>query len=114
MIVIINGPLGIGKTETSWKLLEMFEQGVMLDGDFVGAVHPFEIYDQERIDYLYQTLHHLVAFHIQNGYRNFVVNYVFESPETLAQFESDPFRVAPVFVHHHRCQSIGQGRLRDR
>lgn len=84
MIVIINGPLGVGKTEVSWKLLGMFGRAVMLDGDYIGAVHPFEIYDEGRVAYLYRTLHHLVAFHVANGYRDFVVNYVFETPESLA------------------------------
>ena len=55
MIVIINGPCGVGKTEVSWNLVERFPEGVMLDGDHIGAVYPFEIYDQQRIAYLYQT-----------------------------------------------------------
>jgi GrpB-like predicted nucleotidyltransferase (UPF0157 family) len=84
MIVIINGPLGIGKTETAWELLRCFERAVMLDGDYLGAVQPYTIYDESRVDYLYQTLHHVAAFHVANGYRNFVINYVFETPETLA------------------------------
>jgi GrpB-like predicted nucleotidyltransferase (UPF0157 family)/predicted kinase len=85
MIIIINGPLGIGKTQLAWKLLEFFERGVMLDGDYIGAVQPFVIYDEARIEYLYQTLQHLVAFHVQQGgYRNFVIDYVFETPESLA------------------------------
>ena len=85
MIIIINGPCGIGKTEVSWKLVEMFAQGVMLDGDYIGAVHPFEIYDDARIEHLYRTIHLLVAFQIEHGYSNFVINYVFETPESLAQ-----------------------------
>ena len=85
MIIIINGPLGIGKTEVSWKLVEYFDRGAMLDGDYIGAVHPFEIYDDERIEYLYQTMRHLVAFHVAHGYHNFVINYVFETPESLAR-----------------------------
>lgn len=84
MIIIINGPLGIGKTEVSWKLVERFERAVMLDGDYIGAVRPFEIYDDGRIEYLYQTLRHLAAWHVAHDYHNFVVNYVFETPESLA------------------------------
>lgn len=83
MIIIINGPLGVGKTELSWALLELFDQAVMLDGDFIGAVHPFEIYNSERIEYLYQTLRVLVSHHRSNGYLNFVINYVFEEAESL-------------------------------
>ncbi|MBN2548910.1 MAG: AAA family ATPase [Anaerolineales bacterium] len=85
MIIIINGPLGIGKTQVSEKLVEFFDRAVMLDGDYIGAVHPFEIYDDERIEYLYQTLRHLTAYHVEHGYRNFVLNYVFESAASLAR-----------------------------
>lgn len=85
MIVMITGPCGIGKTSVSEALVTHFDRAVMLDGDYIGAVHPFEIYNDARIDYLYRTLQVLVAFHIQEGYyHNFVLNYVFESPESLA------------------------------
>ncbi|MBN1976696.1 MAG: GrpB family protein [Anaerolineae bacterium] len=85
MIVIINGPCGIGKTSVAWELVSHFECAVMLDGDYIGAVHPFEIYDEARVAYLYRTIHHLVAYHIeQGGYHDFVINYVFETPESLA------------------------------
>jgi GrpB-like predicted nucleotidyltransferase (UPF0157 family)/predicted kinase len=86
MIVIINGPCGIGKTSVAWELNARFDRAVMLDGDYIGAVHPFEIYDDARIAYLYRTIHHLVAYHVEQGdYHNFVINYVFESPESLAE-----------------------------
>ncbi len=85
MIIIINGPLGIGKSELSWALLDFFERGVMLDGDYIGAVRPFFIYDPERIEYLYQTLRLLVQHHQSNGYLDFAINYVFETPESLAR-----------------------------
>jgi GrpB-like predicted nucleotidyltransferase (UPF0157 family)/predicted kinase len=84
MIVIINGPCGIGKTSVAWELASRFDRAMMLDGDYIGAVHPFEIYDDARVTYLYQTLQHLIAYHIAHGdYHNFVVNYVFETPESL-------------------------------
>lgn len=86
MIIFINGPCGVGKTEVSSELMWMFDRGVMLDGDYLGAVKPFDIYDQQRIDYLYRTIQHVLAFHVKEGnYSNFVVNYVFETPESLAQ-----------------------------
>ncbi len=85
MIIIINGPLGIGKTSLSWALLERFERAVMLDGDYLGAVRPFDLHSPARVEYLYQTLRQAVAFHQANGYPNFVINYVFETPESLAR-----------------------------
>jgi GrpB-like predicted nucleotidyltransferase (UPF0157 family)/predicted kinase len=85
MIVIINGPCGIGKTSVAWELNARFDRAVMLDGDYIGAVHPFEIYDEARVAYLFETIHHLIAFHIERGdYHDFVINYVFETPEQLA------------------------------
>jgi GrpB-like predicted nucleotidyltransferase (UPF0157 family) len=88
----------------------------MLDGDYIGAVHPFEIYDDERIDYLYRTIRHLVAFHIQNGYANFVLNYVFETPESLAQLRSSLSELDDVTYAYRLCASEEEieGRLRDR
>ncbi len=83
MIVIVNGPLGVGKSELSWELLALFDKAVMLDGDYIGAVQPFDIYDDERIEYLYQTMQHLMAFHKEHGYSHFVINYVFESSQSL-------------------------------
>jgi predicted kinase len=84
MIIIINGPLGIGKTETSWELLYLFERAAMLDGDYLGAVQPFDIYDNKRIAYLYENLRLVAGQHYMHGYQNLVINYVFETPESLA------------------------------
>ena len=89
MIVIINGPCGIGKSTTGEHVTWHFDRAVFLDGDYIGAVHPFEIYDDARIEHLYQTLRHLIAFHIERGdYHNFVIPYVFESPASLARLRT--------------------------
>lgn len=81
MIVIINGSVGVGKASVADKVHRQFGKSVCLDGDYIGDVNPFEIYDAARIDHLYRTLAHLIAFHRQNGYQNFVINYVFEAAE---------------------------------
>ena len=83
MIIIINGSLGVGKSSVADLLHIKFEKSVHLDGDYIGDVHPFEIYDKARIAYLYRTLEHLIRFHQENGYFNFVINYVFESADSL-------------------------------
>jgi broad-specificity NMP kinase len=85
MIIIINGSLGVGKTSIADLLHYKFSRSVHLDGDAIGDVHPFEIYDNARIRHLYRTLALLVGFHRQNGYSNFVINYVFESHESLQE-----------------------------
>jgi chloramphenicol 3-O-phosphotransferase len=85
MIIIINGSVGVGKTSVAEELHWKFDKSVHLDGDHIGDVHPFEIYDEARIQHLYRTLALLVGFHQQNGYSNFVINYVFESPGSLQE-----------------------------
>lgn len=83
MIIIINGSLGVGKTSVAEAIHYKFDKSVNLDGDYIGDVNPFEIYDDARIDHLYRTFAHLIAFHQENGYANFVINYVFETAQSL-------------------------------
>ena len=83
MIIIINGSLGVGKTNVADQLHYKFDKSVHLDADAIGDVHPFDIYDDARISHLYRTLELLVGFHQKNGYHDFVINYVFESSESL-------------------------------
>ncbi len=83
MIIIINGSVGVGKTTVAEELHWKFDKSIHLDGDCIGNVHPFEIYDEVRIDHLYRTLELLIGFHQKNGYQNFVINYVFESADSL-------------------------------
>ena len=85
MIIIINGSVGVGKSSVADELHRKFDKSINLDGDSLGDVHPFKIYDEQRIQYLYRTLELLVAFHQENGYSNFVINYVFESPDSLKE-----------------------------
>jgi len=85
MIIIINGSLGVGKSSVAEQLHLKFDKSVNLDGDHIGFVHPFEIYDDVRISHLYRTLELLIGFHQKNGYHNFVINYVFESPKSLQE-----------------------------
>lgn len=83
MIIIINGSLGVGKSSVADELHWKVDKSVHLDGDYIGDVHPFEIYDDARIDHLYRTLELLIGFNQKNGYHNFVINYVFESANSL-------------------------------
>ena len=85
MIIIINGSLGVGKSSVAEQLHYKFDKSVHLDGDAIGDVQPFKIYDEARLNHLYRTMELLIGFHQKNGYSNFVINYVFESPESLQE-----------------------------
>ena len=104
MILIINGPLGIGKTTIAWYLLEKFRAGVMLDGDYIAAFHPFDHYNPTHLDYAYSTFRVLIAHHLANGIRDFVLNWVFEDPARLQRFRQVlEDLVPPALVYRLTC-----------
>jgi deoxyadenosine/deoxycytidine kinase len=86
LFVLINGPLGIGKSTTAFQLHNMFDNSIYLDGDFICRVHPFDLDDPNRVDYMARTIKHLIPFHRKNGYHNFVFNYVFPESKALINF----------------------------
>lgn len=109
MIIIINGSLGVGKSSTAEQLHWKFDKCVHLDGDCIGDVHPFDLYDDARIKHLHGTLAVLVSFHQKYGYPNFVINYVFESHDSLQELIDllgplDPF----IHVYWLTCEEKEQ------
>ncbi|HFV1972181.1 TPA: Gar/GrdA family gentamicin resistance ATP-binding protein, partial [Escherichia coli] len=80
MIILLNGPLGIGKSTLAEALMERVENCVMLDGDHVVAVNPSPL---DEIEYLHQTLTLLVQHHKQSGYRHFVINHIWRTPAEI-------------------------------
>jgi broad-specificity NMP kinase len=93
MIIVINGPLGIGKTETSWQLMQRFMRAVMLDGDCLTAIHPFDHDNPSHLDYAYEVFGLLISFHRQKGIHDFVLHWVFESPASLQRLQA---KLAPA------------------
>lgn len=116
MVIIINGSLGIGKTSTAWALIEQFERAVMLDGDYIGAFHPFDFRDDRCYQYLYDTLEVLIDFHRANHYEDFVINYVFEKTDQLQQLvDRLKQKGLPVFCFCLHCsKEEHQRRIKNR
>jgi hypothetical protein len=81
MIIVLNGPLGIGKSTLAEALTESIDACVMLDGDRLIAVNPPPA--DERA-HLHSTIALLVTHHQRFGYRHFVIDYVWRSPAALA------------------------------
>lgn len=104
MIVIVNGPLGIGKTSVSWLLLERFPRAVLLEGDYIAAIQPFDYYNQTDLDYAYRTFGLLAAHHVAHGISNIVCNWVWESAEQLARVRRELGVVAlPICTYRLWC-----------
>jgi len=80
MIIVLNGPLGIGKSTLAEALGEAIDHCVMLDGDHVVALNPPP---ENEAAYLHDTLALLVAHHARAGYRHAVINHYWSTPAQL-------------------------------
>ena len=81
MIIVLNGPLGIGKSTLAEAVTEQIAQCVKLDRDSVVAANPPPA---DELEYLHSTIALLVAHHRRHGYRHFVIDHVWRRPEELA------------------------------
>jgi hypothetical protein len=106
MIIILNGPLGIGKSETAWGLLYRLEPGAMLDVDHLAAIHPFDYYEPADLEYARELCALLVRRHRERGLRNFVINWVYESAEELSRLKEAlaPFGL-PIHAYRLTCSA---------
>ncbi len=80
MIIVLNGPLGIGKSTLAEALMERIDGCVMLDGDHLVATNPPY---RDELEHLHSTIVLLASHHKRFGYRHFVINHVWRSPEEL-------------------------------
>ncbi|MGX5731342.1 Gar/GrdA family gentamicin resistance ATP-binding protein [Pseudoxanthomonas beigongshangi] len=80
MIIVLNGPLGIGKSTLAEALSERINRCAMLDGDALAAVNPPPV---DAREHLHAAMALLVTHHRRFGYRNFVINHLWESEADL-------------------------------
>jgi broad-specificity NMP kinase len=85
MIILLNGPLGIGKSTLAETLAESIEQCVMLDGDHLVQANPRSF---DQLEHLHSTIALLVAHHRRFGYLHFAANHIWTSPAELADLHS--------------------------
>ncbi|RUO35088.1 Gar/GrdA family gentamicin resistance ATP-binding protein [Aliidiomarina soli] len=80
MIILLNGPLGIGKTTLADALMESIDQCVMLDGDSLVAANPEPT---DGLEHLHSTLSLLVPHYRKLGYQHFVIAHIWTSQEQI-------------------------------
>jgi adenylate kinase family enzyme len=84
VIILLNGPLGIGKSTLAEALSESIEHCVMLDGDHLIAANPPP---EDEVEYLHATIALLVAHHRSYGYRHFVIDHIWRSRKDLEDLQ---------------------------
>lgn len=90
MIILLNGPLGIGKSTFAEALTESIDQCVMLDGDHLVATNPPAL---DEIEHLHSTIVLLIAHHQSWGYRHFVIDHIWRTTAELADLRNRLFEV---------------------
>lgn len=83
MIIVLNGPLGIGKSSLAEALTENIEYCAMLDGDCLVAVNPLPT-QEPGLEHLHSAIELLITHHRRFGYRHFVIAHVWRTPAELA------------------------------
>lgn len=96
MIVILNGPLGIGKTTLSEALSESIEWCARVSGDAIAAVNPAAA---DELEHLHAGIAMLVEHHRRFGYRHFVIEHIWTSSAALGDLLE---RLAPDEVRSFR------------
>lgn len=97
MIIVLNGPLGIGKSTLAEALTESIESSVMLDGDRLVAVNPGAA---DELEHLHSTIALLVEHHRRFGYSHFVIDHLWRSPAELADLRRRLLAIDSDFEIH--------------
>jgi hypothetical protein len=81
MIIVLNGPLGIGKSTLAEALTESIDSCAMLSGDALVTVNPPSA---AELEHLHSMIELLMRHHRRFGYRNFVIDHVWRTESELA------------------------------
>lgn len=80
MILLLNGPLGIGKSTLAEALCERIARSVVLGGDHLVATNPPP---PDATGYLHGVLALLARHHRAAGYRHFLIEHLWRTPGEL-------------------------------
>lgn len=84
MIIIINGPPGIGKREVSKELIELFDNAFMVDVNQMMFVESFGNADINEYKGIFNEIYNKVKSCRLDGYAEIIICYEFNGPEKLS------------------------------
>ena len=118
MIIILTGPTGSGKTDTSWELLKIFNNMVFLDCDWFAAMQPFSWDKKSDVAMVYQAIAQMIEFYLKTGKTRFVVTMTSQMAVHFSEFAAvlNPNKI-PVRAFRLRCndqQLLARIDLRNR
>jgi AAA domain-containing protein len=78
MIIVLTGPTGVGKTDTSWALVELAPPMVFLDCDWFAARVPFSWTLESDVDSVYEALSVMLDYYTSRASARFVIPLTLE------------------------------------
>jgi hypothetical protein len=108
MVLFVNGSLGVGKTSVAQYLLGSFPQTVLLEGDALCNINPFDAYDTTRIAAVTDILRFMVERYQRIGFTRFVVDTIFEKTSEIEAVNGLLAEVDPNISHYLLVSSAGQ------
>lgn len=84
-LIMINGTMGVGKSEVSRQLLKIMTPGVWLDGDWCWNMNPFVVSDENK-EMVMDNISYLLRSFLQNtGYEYIIFCWVIHQEDILDQ-----------------------------
>lgn len=96
-LILVNGPMGVGKTTVCKKLLAQLEPSVYLDGDWCWNINPFRVTDETKAMVMDNIAAMLSRFLACPELDYIIFGWVMHQPEIaqsiLARLELDSVKV---------------------
>ena len=85
LVILLNGPLGVGKSTLGEALGEAVDRCVTLDGDSLTALNPPP---PDELASLHEIIALLMSHHLERGFERFVINHYWSSAEEIDHLRS--------------------------
>jgi broad-specificity NMP kinase len=104
MIIILTGPTGSGKTDTSWELLKVFNNIVFLDCDWFASMQPFSWDKKSDVAMVYELLAQMMDYHLLHGKKRFVVTLTGQMAALYSEYQNLFIsKKLPIYLFWLRC-----------
>ncbi len=104
MIIILTGPTGCGKADTSWELLKVFNNIVFLDCDWFASMQPFSWDKKSDVAIVYELLGQMMDYHLLHGKKRFVVTLTSQMAAVYPEYQNlFMSKKLPLYLFWLRC-----------
>jgi broad-specificity NMP kinase len=82
-LIVINGTMGVGKTATSWQLLDLLQPCAYLDGDWCWTMKPFVVSEENKAMVTGNIIHVLRSYLANSAFQHIIFTWVLHRQEMI-------------------------------